>query len=280
MNKKTTFLVAGWKNKPMSVDIFLPPNPTGAPLLIIAHGFKGFKDWGHFPLVADMVAESGLAVATFNFSHNGTTPESLTDFADLEAFGNNNYSIELSDLNAIINALMSNQILKNAGVNVEELYLLGHSRGGGIAILTAAKDSRIKKLITWASVIEFGAFFGKDIIDFWKEQGVIYSPNARTGQQMPLYFQLYEDVINNVELQDIRKAAKNIQYPWLIVHGDDDRTVPVNVAEELHVLQPNSELLIIKNGDHNFGAKHPLAENKMPELVKLVSEKTLLFLKQ
>lgn len=280
MNKKTTFLVAGWKNKPMSVDIFLPPNPNGAPLLIIAHGFKGFKDWGHFPLVAAFMAENGLAVATFNFSHSGTTPESLTDFADLEAFGNNNYSIELSDLNAIIKALMSNQLLKNAGVNVEELYLLGHSRGGGIAILTAAKDSRIKKLITWASVIEFGAFFGKDIIDFWKEQGVIYSPNARTGQQMPLYFQLYEDVINNVELQDIRKAAKNIKCPWLIVHGDDDRTVPVNVAEELHVLQPNSELLIIKNGDHNFGAKHPLSENKMPELVKLVSEKTLLFLKQ
>lgn len=280
MNKKTTFLVAGWKNKPMSVDIFLPPNPNGAPLLIIAHGFKGFKDWGHFPLVAAFMAENGLAIATFNFSHNGTTPESLTDFADLEAFGNNNYSIELSDLNAIINALMSNQFLKNAGVNVEELYLLGHSRGGGIAILTATKDSRIKKLVSWASVIEFGAFFGKDIIDFWKEQGVIYSPNARTGQQMPLYYQLYEDVLNNVALQDIRKAAKNIQCPWLIVHGDDDRTVPVNVADELHVLQPNSELLIIKNGDHNFGAKHPLSENKMPELVKLVSEKTLLFLKQ
>lgn len=263
----------------MAVDIFLPPNPQNAPLLIIAHGFKGFKDWGHFPLVAQMMAEGGFAIATFNFSHNGTTPESLTEFSDLEAFGNNNYSIELFDMDSIINALINNSFLKDSGVDLDELHLLGHSRGGGIAILTAAKDARIKKLITWASVIEFGAFFGKDIVDFWKEQGVIYSPNARTGQQMPLYYQLYEDVINNTEKQDIRKAASAIRCPWLIVHGTEDKTVPWDVAEELHALQPLSELLLIENGDHNFGAKHPLPDNELPELVKLVTQESLRFLK-
>lgn len=56
------------------------------PVIIFSHGFKGFKDWGHFPIVAQWFAEKGLAFVRFNFSHNGTTPEQPCDFANLDNF--------------------------------------------------------------------------------------------------------------------------------------------------------------------------------------------------
>ncbi|WP_435524823.1 hypothetical protein [Chryseobacterium indoltheticum] len=47
----------------------------------------------------------------FNFSHNGTTVEDPENFADLEAFGNNNYSKELSDLGVLSTILLKIQKL-------------------------------------------------------------------------------------------------------------------------------------------------------------------------
>jgi dienelactone hydrolase len=278
MNKNFTFIVAGHQNKPMPVDVFLPENVEGSPLLVVAHGFKGFKDWGHFPLSARYFADKGFTTVTFNFSHNGTTLEHLTDFADLEAFGNNNYSIELADMRTILDVVITHDFIKEKGVNTDALYLLGHSRGGGIATLTAANDQRIKKLVTWASVVAFAAFFGDDIVEHWKQEGVIYSPNARTGQQMPLYFQLYKDVVQNKTEQDIRNAATSVKIPWLIVHGTADKTVPISVAHELKSLNEKAILLEIEEGDHNFGARHPLPDGVLPDKVLEVLEKTAAFL--
>lgn len=57
-------------------------------------------------------------------------------------YGNNNFSIELDDLGLVIDYIES-----AAGQyegNKNEIYLIGHSRGGGIAILKTYEDSRIK----------------------------------------------------------------------------------------------------------------------------------------
>ena len=56
------------------------------PIILFVHGFKGFKDWGHFNLIADWFAENGFIYVKFNLSHNGTNPENPNDFVDLNAF--------------------------------------------------------------------------------------------------------------------------------------------------------------------------------------------------
>ena len=58
-----------------------------------------------FNLMADEFAKNEFIFYEINLSHNGTTPEKLTDFADLEAFGNNNFTIELADLKDSIDYL-------------------------------------------------------------------------------------------------------------------------------------------------------------------------------
>ncbi|MBK7334967.1 MAG: dienelactone hydrolase family protein [Saprospirales bacterium] len=130
--------------RPFTLDLYTPSEPASCPLIIFAHGFKGFKDWGQWHLIAEAFAMKGFAFLKFNFSHNGVTPENPQEFADLEAFGNNNFSKELQDLEALMSALHDAPDWLPASVDLSRIALIGHSRGGALAILFAAakKGSR------------------------------------------------------------------------------------------------------------------------------------------
>ena len=134
-------------------DAFIPEKEGKLPLVIFVHGYKGYKDWGAWNLMAEKFAKNGFYFVKFNFSHNGTTLDKPTAFEDLESFGQNNYSKELSDLEFVINYFSNDN-----RVDVENISLIGHSRGGGIAIIEASENSKIKKLITLASVDSLDRF--------------------------------------------------------------------------------------------------------------------------
>ena len=233
------------------------------PVIIFSHGFKGFKDWGHFPLLARWFAAQGFAFVRFNFSHNGTTPQEPADFANLDNFGKNNFSIELHDLDDVIHWVEANS--DEHQFDKEKIYLIGHSRGGGISIIKASEDERIKKIVTWASVADFESRMRVDGFEEWKKTGVTYIPNARTNQNMPLYFQFYEDLDRNRERLLIKKAAKKLNKPFLIVHGTDDDTVSINEANALHQWAAGSRLCLIENADHAFNAIHPYTAQELNE---------------
>src|SRR5690554_1538958 len=94
--------------KPILYDVYRPKSEArSTPLAIFCHGYKGFKDWGAWHLVAEAFAEAGFCFLKFNFSHNGGTVEQPIDFPDLEAFAQNNFSHELDDLDRVINSITS-----------------------------------------------------------------------------------------------------------------------------------------------------------------------------
>lgn len=265
------FVLHRTNKKPILLDTFYSEKFSNQPIVIFCHGYKGFKDWGAWNLMAKSIAEAGICIIKFNFSHNGGTMENPIDFPDLEAFGNNNYSIELDDLNDVIN-WATKTFKDNSFVDTNNLVLIGHSRGGGITILKSSKDERIKKLITLASVCDFSkrtATIGN--LEEWKELGVKYVLNGRTKQKMPHYYQFYEDFKANEKRLDIEAAEKKLQIPHLIIHGNNDTSVSIDEAYILHKWNPNSQLEIIEAADHVFNVKHPWEKNFLSiELQKVV----------
>lgn len=250
-------------------------------MVIFVHGYKGFKDWGVFKAMNASFLDRGFAVLKFNFSHNGGTPEQPVDFPDLEAFGKNTYSIELDDLQSVIDWMYENSA-DHSEIDIHNISLIGHSRGGGLSTLQTASDPRIKKLVTWASVctLDRSMFHDGPELDAWKENGVFYVMNGRTKQQMPHFIEFYEDYINNQERLNVENAARKISVPHLIIHGDGDEAVPFSHAENLHNWNPNSELINIKGSNHVFMGKHPWTEDKLPSDFEEVLEKTIRFIKQ
>lgn len=265
--------------KPIIFDVFFNKTEKPKPLVIFCHGYKGFKDWGAWNLMAEAFRKAETFFVKFNFSHNGGTIENPIDFPDLEAFAENNYTKELDDLESILDLFLAEDYIFKNEININDVTVIGHSRGGGIAILKAAEDSRITNLITLASVCDFGkrtATIGN--LEEWKKEGVKYVLNGRTKQQMPHNYQFYENFKANEERLNIEKAEKALNIPHLIIHAKDDPSVKYNEAELLHDWNPKSVLIAIENSDHVFSAKHPWDENKMPFALNALVERSIDFI--
>lgn len=258
----------------MLADITFDNAMPHAPLIIFVHGFKGFKDWGTHYLLAHSFAERGYRFLKFNFSHNGTTPEHPDDFVDLIAFSENTFTIELADLQYVIDFAASGAAIPIA----KEVILLGHSMGGGISIVTAAEDDRVKALITMASVGSFRNLWPKDFEPQWRLMGLFYAENKRTGQQMPVKATLLDDLDANATRLNIVARAAEVKQPWLIAHGTADPTVAVSHAQDLKNAQPDAELLIMPDVDHVFGGTHPYLSNELPSPLHHLCEAAVTFL--
>lgn len=273
--------VAGWDNRPMATDIFFADTPEPKPVVLYLHGFNGFKDWGNFDGIAEAWAEAGFILVKFNFSHNGCTMEEPAELVDLEAYGHNNYSMECYDTQHQLDFIFSDDFPLKTQVRKDRVFLLGHSRGGGIA-LVKAHDERVFGIVTWAAVSALKtpwANYTSEKMQAWKESGVTYYRNQRTGIDYPLYYQLHEDFALNFEQLDVEAHTKALQKPCLIIHGHQDMAVPVQQAEQLHAWCPKSVLFTV-DADHVFGRQHPAPEGPLPEAMQLVLSRSIEFCKE
>ncbi|MAD97620.1 MAG: alpha/beta hydrolase [Flavobacteriaceae bacterium] len=272
-------LLEGIHGKTILTDVFFNEDQTPKPVVIFCHGYKGFKDWGAWNLMAEAFANQGLFLIKFNFSHNGGTAEQPIDFPDLEAFGNNNYIKELDDLKTVINWIHESEEFQ-AEVDLNSLTLIGHSRGGGIVLLKSNEDKRVTKVITLASVCDFAkrtATIGD--LEEWRKEGVKYVVNGRTKQNMPHYYQFYENFMENQDRLNVQKATRDLDIPHLIIHGDADTSVKINEAEALKEWNPRAAYEIIPGADHVFNVKHPWNEKTMSENMVKVVDKSVKFIK-
>ena len=273
MTATKNILIPGKHDKPILADVYYLNNDKPKPTIIFCHGYKGFKDWGAWNLMAEEFVKQEYCFIKFNFAYNGGTVEQPIDFPDLEAFGNNNYTKELDDLNAVLNWLIENH-RTNKNFDTSKIVLIGHSRGGGIVTIKAGEDSRISTIISLAGVCDFGKRTATIAnLEEWKKDGVKYILNGRTKQQMPHFYQFYENFEQNKERLDLKRATSNLKIPHLIIHGDADTSVSIEEAKNLHKWNPKSKLKIIEGANHVLNTKHPWGSNKLsPELKKVVKE--------
>ena len=267
------FSILGAEQKPIVGDITYDDKNTKLPLVIFVHGFKGFKDWGAHNLVARYFAQNGYRYLKFNLSHGGVTIEKPTDVTDMEAFAANTFSKEMIDVDAMINYAVEN-------LDVNNVFLIGHSRGGGLSILQAATHPAVKALITWSSISSFNSLWKKEQEDEWRKEGKIHVVNARTKEKMPLNVSLLDDFEANKEQLNIIENAKRINVPWLIVQGDDDVNVPLEHAQNLANANPSSRLIKIAGANHVYGASHPYEKETLPEQLFQVCQKSIAFLNE
>jgi len=265
--RKSFNLVNSSKEK-IQGDIRYREGEKNATVIVICHGFKGFKDWGFFPVLAERLADDGYVTITFNFSRNGIGADP-NNFTELEQFAKNTYSHELNDLKIVIDAIASGDIGKNI-IDPEKIGLLGHSRGGGVAILYTAGDERIQCVATWSAIARVERY-SDDVIKQWEAAGYIEMENKRTNQMMRLNKDFIADIKKNNKKLNILKAAEKLEVPAMIVHGDSDESVPVAEANEIydHLDGFGNELEIIEGGTHTFGIRHPV-EGVTPEFETVV----------
>lgn len=257
----------------LNIDVRTGDRKNPRPAVLIVHGFKGFKDWGMFPLLAERIARAGFSAVSFNMSGSGV--DDGGNFTRTGEFGRNTYSAELEDLGRMTAALTTGRALDLPAPTA--VGLLGHSRGGGVAVLHAASNPGIDALVTWAAIGTVDRW-SDGAKDAWRRRGFLNIQNSRTGQTIPLSTDVLDDIDRNgTTILDIEAAATRIRAPWLIVHGADDETVDVADSEGLAAAATNEHRLVtIPGAGHTFGATHPL-KAVTPELDQAITESVAWF---
>ncbi len=259
-----SFTLAGADGARITGDLYLP-DAGQPPLVIVIPGFKGFKNWGCFPWLGRRLAEGGLAAAVINLSHNGVG-DNWETFERLDLFERDTWSKRVFDMQQVLQAAFAGRLTGKAQPNPARLGLLGHSMGGGLALLMAAKDSRVRSLVTWAGVNRANRLDEGDVQRALKALGHVPIENARTGQIMRIGREFFDELKQHPEAFDIRAAAGAVTIPWLLVHGSADETVPLEEAHDLlDCAGDNAKLLTIEDTGHTFGAAHPFG-GATPEL--------------
>lgn len=264
--------------RPFLCDAYFPEKKAKG-VVVFVHGFKGFKDWGHWEAIARVFAAQGYTFIKFNLSHNGTTLDAPLDFNDLEAFGNNNYSLEWTDIDTVLKWIQTDEATWPSGQARGPIFLIGHSRGGAISLIKAMDDDRIAAVIGWASVdgLDY-AWRQAGFVEEWKKNGKYEVVNGRTQQIMPLYYQLYEDYQAHADQFDMDRRLLTYKKPVLLIHGTKDPAIPHSAAEHLKSIAPKGKLHLIEGADHVFGGSHPFEGPELPTHTVELVETSLKFI--
>ncbi len=263
------FILPTYENNLLRISTYGNENVHTSPCIILVHGFKGFKDWGFGPYIGKYYSDKKYFVIAFNFSHNGVG-ESLTEFVELDKFAQNTFSREISELQQVIDAYLNNYF---GEVKNKKIGLLGHSRGGAIALLTARTKKEVSAIATWSSISKLDRY-SKRQKEEWKKRGFLEVLNTRTKQKMRLNVSLLEDIEKNQKkLLNIEKAVKELNRPLFIAHGEQDLAVKSKEAEQLYNWSDKkmTELFTIPACGHTFDIKHPF-EGTNPKFDRLINK--------
>lgn len=273
------FTIETNSGNPIEAEIFYSKNSKSLlPIVLIVHGFTGFKNWGFLPFLAKSLAKNNFASITFNFSHDGI--KSNRDWVEIpELFENNTITKEVEDLQLLISSIRNKVALPDSiqqMLDISKISLIGQSLGGAISLIYTAKYGNIDKIVMLGSIGNLFRYTKRQLED-WKKTGYLEFNNLRTGQQLRISYKYIEDLYSND--YKLEKFLNRIKIPVLYIHGSEDYTVPLWEIQKLLMKSQNplAILEVIKNTGHTFGVEHPFSQ-PTPALLEVIN-KTINFLR-
>jgi len=230
-------------------------------IVLIAHGFLGYKDYGMFPWLAEQFAKIGWVAHRINFSHSGML-EGKEEFVRTDLFEQATWNTQIEDLTIL------GEAFKQEGV---PLVVLGHSRGGLAALLALGKGE-----LPAEGVISLSAPSDCNPLTPETEaqllgQGFIERASSRTGQTLRIGKVFLQEQLDDPEGHDLLSLLSGNQANVLVIHGEDDTTVPVSCAVKINAALKKSTLVRVEGGDHVFNTPNPfpLEGTPSPQLLAL-----------
>ncbi|MDH3216580.1 MAG: hypothetical protein OEN01_09845 [Candidatus Krumholzibacteria bacterium] len=277
---------------PVRGDLYLPLSGAKA-IVLLCHGFKGYKTWGFLPYLSEKLRQAGVAALSLDMSFNGTfssqdSPRAtragnggmqkpLYERPDL--FERNTLKREYHDLLFAVRYI-SEGGLKNHLRTPLSIGLFGHSRGGITAMLNAIEQPAVEALCTW-SVTDDPDFFTAEQKKKWRHEGKYYFVDSTDGTRLGVDIDYLDDLEENHDFYHLAERASELRVPHLIVHGKVDMVVPVDCALILHHAEQQlkqKRLLVLQTG-HTFGIPYPPPALPTPPstALKQATEETVLW---
>lgn len=210
-------------------------------LVVIGHGVTANKDRPWALALAETLAERGYGALRFSFSGNGDSEGAFEDSCPTK---------EAADLGAVLDAI------EEAGgeLAIPSVVYAGHSMGAAVGVIRAARDPRLDALISLAGMVHTEAFLER------KFSGLAPGDLMWDKPECPLSETFLGDMR---EIASVAPLARDLELPWLLVHGDTDTVVPAEESDEIAVKSPGApEVIPMHGADHLFsGREREMAEH-------------------
>jgi len=230
--------------------------------ILFIPGFKGFKDWGGWPWFCSELAVAGHRVFRMNPSMCGVGP-SLDTFDQPERFARQTLAHDVEDVQAV---------LADDELGISAPILLGHSRGGLVAALSARVLDRVSAVITMGTPTDLVRISEQELKQ-WRADGRREIVNARTGEVLYQDVEVLEDYLQQGDAYSAPLALQEAGVPVLAIHGAEDEAVDFASAEVLlaAVDSQQARKIIVAGAGHTFGLTHPFT-GPHPHAQKVIEE--------
>ncbi len=242
---------------------------TGDPVLLLHGSGPGVSAWANWRLVLPNLAENFRVVSP-----------------DIVGFG---FTERPDDISYDMETWLRHALDFLDAMEIEQAHVIGNSFGGSLAVALAIQaPQRISRLVLMGSVgLEFELTEGLDLT--WG-----YTPSIKNMRRLLDLFACDRSLVND-ELARLRYEAsirpgvqesyaamfpaprqdgirkicsseddvRNIEHETLIIHGRDDRIIPVSVSEHMFRCIKNSQLHIFGNCGHWTQIEHNRRFNQL-----------------
>jgi hypothetical protein len=206
-------------------------------IVVIGHGVTGNKDRPWAVALCGALGAAGIPAMRISFSGNGDSDGSFED---------STISKEVEDLSAVMDAVGDRRVI-----------YAGHSMGGAVGVLSAARDPRIHALVSLAGMVHTRDFAARKFGDLKPDEDVMWEK-----PECPLSRTFMEDMF---AIDTVVALGARITVPWLLVHGTADSVVPMGDAIDIReAAGGRPDYVELRGADHVFSDD---AEAKMTAAV-------------
>ncbi len=201
--------------------------------VLMAHCFTCSKDLHTMTRLAGALSDAGFAAFRFDFTGRG---DSEGDFAD------KTLSANVTDIVRAATTLIE--------MGFGPCGILGHSLGGAAVLLATEKLKTVRSVVTIAAPAN--ASHVRHL--FASSEAEILAEGIADVNIGGRVFTLKDDFIHDLETHDVLDAVATLDRPYMTLHAEDDTTVRIADAEQLHgAASGHKKFVRLATGGHLFG---------------------------
>jgi uncharacterized protein len=220
----------------------LPKAEGRVPLVILLHGFTGWKEEEHLAGLAQSLAKAGIAALRYDAPGSG---ESSGTFADDYRLSNYLDSVE-SAIN-FVSALNF--------VDTDRMAIWGHSMGGYVAMASAIRYAGKFQAVCGSQPSSGKGSVPTEQEEQWKRTGWASFANLHF-RRLDLPYEFYQDRKDH----DIFAVIDKLAVPLLLIGGTRDELVPAVDVQKIYAAAPEPKTYEEFNVNHFYKkAPGPLA---------------------
>ena len=239
----------------LSAVIHYPEHETQQ-LAILCPGYLDSKDYKHLVGLAEILSKEGYTVVRFEPTGTWESEGDISDYTVTQY---------LEDIKTILEYMLSQS-------KYTYILLCGHSRGGQVSLLYAARDKRVS-MVLGIMPSSYRTMVGRRYEE-WKKNGVSISyrdlPDNKDHQrEFCVPFSHAEDR----DKYDVIKDVKKIKVPIILIAGEvDDVVLPKYVKEIFDSANEPKNFIILSGIGHDYRYNDDEIKLVNKEILKLMKK--------